>query len=233
MKKLIAFLTVAAIFLCVTISVFAQKKSPSTLLNVVIDDSVSGSYGVQSDDTDKTDTTTRPYKNGTESVQAVFDSNGHFVFNSGTRLISFLYTQPYPYDVNKILATDTQLGVKARTFPINTIDYVPMQNMTIGTSQCLGLGWELPEGDVEGTKREIGYHYFRGDKTQTAYIVVTYDGNAWTIESVDRKGCGSTGDPYVNDAARVRDTKTVKGKITDYDIYGLYLMPFKLVLTRQ
>ncbi|MDQ4122911.1 MAG: hypothetical protein M3209_15855 [Acidobacteriota bacterium] len=232
MNKLTYFLVATLICVGFTTNAFAQRTT-TLYLNVTIDDSVSAASGVQSDDPDKSDNVTTPYQNGVNSVQAAFNSYGHFVFNSGARSVSFIYSLPQD-ETNSALPADTQSGVKARTFPINSTGYIPMQKMAAGTSQCLGLGWELAAGDIAGSKREIGYHYFRGDLTNTAYVTVTrsQDGSFWTMEPANRATCGGNNDVSFDNIARVRDVKTVKNKTTDYD-YGRYFMPFKLVLSAR
>lgn len=232
MKKLTTIVATLAICFGITVNTFAQSSAP-LYLNVTIDDSVSATAGIQSDDPDKTDNTPVPYQNGTNSVTAVFNDYGHFVFNSGAnRKVNFIYSIPLDA-TNSVLETDSQYGVKARTAPINSTNYVHLQNMDVGTSQCLGLGWELTTGDVTGSKREIGYHYFRGVLTNTAYVTVTrLDLITWTMEPLNRARCGGNDDVTYDNAARVRDVKTAKGKTTDYQ-YGRYYMPFKLTLTKQ
>ena len=212
----------ATILVCLSLTIFTWgQKNTSVNLKVTIDNSVSAAAGVQSDG--------NPYQNGLDSVQAVFNSYGHFVFNSGTRPVSFLYS--IPLDGNFILPTDSKIGVKSRTFPINSAAYTRLQDMTDGQSQCLGLLWEINLGN--NTTRGVTYQYGGGFQTNTAYVVVTYSAAtfSWTMDSVESPiNCG--GNNTNNNAARVRDTQTIRNKSTITD-NGRYYMPFKLTLSKQ
>ncbi len=221
MKKLISIFILTAIFFAITITAFAQNPTGRVGLNVTIDNTVSVGYGVQSDGA--------PYQHEINSVTAFFGTYGHFVFNSGTtRPITFVYS--FQLDGQSVLDTQSTTLVKARTFPINSTGYTRMQDMTPGQSQCLGLTWE-PINIGTNTTRGVSYHYGGGDLSNTAYVVVTYSNNVWTMQSVESPiNCG--GNNQFDNAARVRDSTTIKNKTTTVD-RGRYYMPFKLIITRQ
>lgn len=236
MKKLTTILAALAICFAITISTSAQK---TTLIpvDVVIDNTVSTSSGVQPDGSNP-DGTPIPYRHAVNSVQA--NVNDWFVFNSGTREVKFIYgiRLDLPINPNQLsLEPDAQSGTTVKTFPIDSNTFIPMRSMAIGTSQCMGLGWGGVAGDVAGSSRSIGYHFARGDLSNTAYVTVSRlaDNNGkkvWTLESVNQANCGGNSDTTNDHAARVFDSKTVKGKTTDYH-YGRYYMPFKLTLTQR
>lgn len=222
MKKLHQIL--AALILCfaTAFSLSAQRRVQTMNLDMAIDDMTSG---VRSDGSG-------PYQNGTASVLAAFGSNGYFAFNSGTRQVNFIYSTPSDgqepplllmYDLDKT-------GVTARTFPINTTTFVPIQSMQANTSQCLGMTWEYSPGT--NLTRNVSYHYGTGDQSQTAYVTVSYNGTAWTIEPVNQANCGN-GEVLFNNQAKVRTTTKVKNKVTNVAENGRYLMPFRLSLTAQ
>jgi hypothetical protein len=239
MKKLTTILAALAICFAITINAFAQRTTPIPV-NVVIDDTVSTNSGVQSDGSLNPDGTPIPYRHAVNSVQA--NVNDWFVFNSGTRQVKFIYGIPLDldnpnYPLAAYLEPDAQSGTTVKTFPIDSNTFIPMRSMAINTSQCMGLGWGGVSGDVASSSRSIGYHFARGDLSNTAYVTVTRldDNNGkkvWTLESVNRANCGGNNDITYDHAARVFDSKTVKNKTTDYH-YGRYYMPFKLTLTAQ
>src|SRR5689334_10166299 len=84
MKNIIAII---ALITFATAAVAAQKPGtvPTVNLNVAIDDSVSQTAGIRSDNGGT-------YVNGTAGVKAAFGSNGYLVFNSGTRQVTALYS---------------------------------------------------------------------------------------------------------------------------------------------
>ena len=220
MKKLHQIL--AALILCfaTAISLSAQRRVSTMNLNMTIENTASPIAGVRSD-------ADGAYKNGTASVTAGFGSNGYFVFNSGTRKVSFIYSMRL--DVQTPLLPDDIdiLGVTARTFPINTTGFVPIQSMGEGTSQCLGMTWEYSPGT--NLTRNVSYHYGTGDQSQTAYVTVSYNGATWTIEPVGQVNCGNA----YNNEAKVKTTTKVKNKVTNVAENGRYFMPFRLSLTTQ
>jgi hypothetical protein len=207
-------------------------SAPPVYLNVLIEelfDSTTGAaIGI------RPDVTGRLYQNGLESVSASFNQYGHFVFLSGSRSITFDYSSRLLQGLGDGTATvtgsETWSDVSTRSYNTGT-PYTLLQSMYVGQSQCIGVGWHMKLGDAAETTRSVGFRYGRGTLENTAYVVISHtDQNTWVMEPTPQGVCN--GDATYDSSARVRDSKTVKGKTVDTD-YGRYRMPFRLILTRQ
>ncbi|HEX7295988.1 MAG TPA: hypothetical protein VF251_09575, partial [Pyrinomonadaceae bacterium] len=129
------------------------------------------------------------YSSGVDSVNAAFGTHGHLAFFSGNRSVRFLYSTSLGDSLtNKTLPSSEQpTEVRARTF--NTTDpYTNLQDMLIGQQQCLGLGWFI--GEFTNSVHSVGFHYGRGNLSNTSFVVVTRnDQDTWTMEPGPQSMC--------------------------------------------
>ena len=221
MKKITVIFAALAICLCFSIGISAQKRASTVNLNVTIDDLVSQGAGIRSDGQGA-------YFNGQNSVQAQLTEYGWFNFVSGTRIVNAVYSTPVEIGATLPTTFDSKTNVNIKTF----VTSLKFQDMTIGQSQCVGMGVNISFNDAAQTVRTIGYRGGRGVITNTAWVKVTHsDNNTWILEPTPQTDCG-VADNSNDSIARIRDAKTKGKTVADTD-YGRYYMPFRLTLTRQ
>jgi hypothetical protein len=177
------------------------------------------------------------YIDGVDGVVASFGKYGgyltiNFQDNGGTaRTVSFDYSAPTPTATQAVPLLPI---VAPKVISFKAFDpYTNLQDMTLGQSQWIGVGWSFNSGS--STSRNHGFQYGQ-QAGQTAYAVITCveadgTGNCTTWE-LEPKEFLPNNPPERQDVAKVRDTTTVRGKSTVTD-YGHYYLPFKLTLMRK
>ncbi|RPI26876.1 MAG: hypothetical protein EHM61_10380 [Acidobacteria bacterium] len=174
------------------------------------------------------------YEDGVDGVEACLDSNGNMVLNlagTRTRTVFFDLSQPYlPSGPNNLPAAGLQERVWMGSAMLDPNNKAPLQNMLIGSSQCMRLIWHFTLNDKKRTQWRIGYRRAElVEVEQSGHVVVTrVDEDTWVLESATPSLPGCQGNPNV---AKITDTPTVgKTLITDH---GYYVVPFRLVATRR
>jgi hypothetical protein len=215
MNNIIKILGAVMIAFILSIPVAAQRDKgvPAVNLSVTIDDSVSATAGIRSDDAGA-------YTHGVSGVQATFLSTGVLSFKTGTRQLTALYSTPIE-PLAALPASDTQSNSTMLTF-VKSGFY--LQTMAVKETRCEGLVVGIPIST--DYTRYIGYRAGRGDLRELAYVLVSHpDENTWIMDSQD-SGCSEYGN-----IARINDAKN-KGKANDI-FHGRYFMPLRMTLTRQ
>jgi hypothetical protein len=218
-NKIFKVLVLITFCLSLSIGILAQKNKgvASVNLNVSIDDFVSQNlFGIGSDGIGS-------YVHGESLVEAQFLSSGVLSFKSGNRSVNAYYSNSLgdSQTTQTLPPADSNSNVKFITFVGSKF----LQTMAVNESRCEGLVVSFPLGDYT---RQIGYRAGRGVLTNTGYVRVTHpDVNTWIMESDSGGNCSGN-----ENIARIRTAKT-SGK-TEPDIdYGIYNMPFRLILTRK
>ena len=168
------------------------------------------------------------YENGIDGVTANLDPYGNVIINFNAtqspivRKLSFDYSDQLsgaaftpPAALNSYLSTQTH--------PSGLI-----QNMTVGTEQCITSNITFTDDDTHQTLYRT--HYRRAlntfDVSQTSYLVVTrIDANTWELEP-KAAACNA------NAPVAKLFSYATHGHSNTTD-HGLYSMPFKMTLVRQ
>jgi hypothetical protein len=212
------FSTLALLILTAAAVSAQRNQGPAAVnLNVVIDDSVSNSHaGFGSDGAGA-------YAHGSQGVIAQFLSTGVLEFKTGNRTAAMHYGAPLE-PVGNVLAGPT-IGPSRFITIVRSGLY--LQTMDIGSTRCERLVGSQPISSDRD--RYVGYRAGHGTLTDLAHVLVTrVDANTWTMDSNTGGQCNSAENDNV---ARINDSKT-KGK-ADTIFHGRYIMPLRLVLTRQ
>jgi len=191
------------------ISEEAMAKSPTAgnttiNLSVVVDDL----EGIHSDEQGV-------YINGTDRVQAqILSSDGNFFMNTNNNSAKLpLRTMYFPFDCPEINLNDPI----NRNYSLRTNAETPLQNMDAnGGTQVVGFRvWAFQQQGAISWKLlfRMGIEDYTG--SLTSYANVTRNGDTWTIEAAD---------PNAN--ARLADGNSPATP------FGLYVVPFKLTLTK-
>ena len=176
------------------------------------------------------------YIDGVDGVAASFNKYGYLTINfqddgGSARTVSFDYSAPTP---TTIQAVPSMPIVSPKVISFKVFDpYTNLQDMTLGQSQWIGVGWSFNNGG--SASRNHGFQYGQ-QAGQTAYAVITCvetDGTGkCTTWELEPKEFLPNNPLERQDVAKVRDTTTVRGKATVTD-YGHYYLPFKLTLVRK
>jgi hypothetical protein len=226
MKKITLLFAAVAVCFGLTLNTFAQKKSsvPPVYLNVTIEDFVTAEGEPIGIGSDKPNGGNGYYVHGLDGVTAEFNSNGYLNFKSGNRLVNAYYTSPLGDSPtgSTLPAKDTATNVQILTF----VNDLYLQTMGIGEVRCQGFGVNVP---LPNYRRTVGYRAGRGTITNTAWVMITHpDDRTWIMTPTSGGVC----QPNSDDIARIRDEKLSGKPVPDID-YGRFLMPFRLILTRQ
>lgn len=179
------------------------------------------------------------YYDGADGVAASLDQHGNLIIDFQTtstplRRVDFDYSTPFipngPEPPSGLQA-DSYLATLKRN---EDSAYVALQNMAVGTAQCVRLGWTFDSQD--GTtqwRNSFQRNLSPFDISQTSYGIVTRtDADTWEVEP---KGSSCSNPPSSSSSlatvARVSHSST-RGKSVHTDD-GLYYMPFKLTLRRR
>ncbi len=198
------------------------------------------------------------YENGTKGISAFFNSDGELIFRidpkTSTRRVWFDYSSPYDgIDVQPPTTPNSPLsGFYADSTSLLTTvavrrdgTYVPLQSLRVNpllgpTTECVQLQW----GYTDAAKTFWSHNFHRPqsatssiDVSQTSYGVVTCtaadaNGNCvmWEVEpKADNASLQCESNGSVPGLARLID-RPVRSERNNS---GLYLMPFKLTLTRK
>jgi hypothetical protein len=199
------------------------KKAPSSDIPVSISFRDAGTDMVTSDSVGS-------YVNGVAGVSAVINGIGNLIVDSNTasgtavRTFKFNFSSPTADNTSPISPNSLQ-PLDGATIATRIIG-IPMQNMVIGTYQCVELAFGFREGTLQYTLAFITARAYPGDEvTGTSYALVTRtSADTWEVEPV--APCLDV--PTVGKL----HTSTTRGKTT-YTSYGKYYLPFKLTVTRQ
>jgi hypothetical protein len=184
------------------------------------------------------------YTHGSQGVSAVIDQYGYLNINFQTtdtpvRQVYFDYSVPFlppldPAAAHTPPAPGLQPKAHLTTLPVGDGNYTPIQNMLLGGSQCVKLGFTFTWADKKKTQWRNNFHRsdtFPEQYAKTSYGVVTCVAadalgkcTSWTLEP---KGDCSGYDSI----AELIDTPTV-GPFNFTD-NGLFYLPFKLALVRR
>ena len=163
------------------------------------------------------------YVNGSQSVSAAFDQYGNFIFSCGKgghgnntyliRWMNFNFSQPIQVFINPPINGNDK-GLAITTISVSAFTFIPLQNLAVGQSECVGL--------TTGGDSAWVANFHRGAEdvpgSPSAYAVFTrISSTQWTVTPV-----GSCS-PNSNVCA-LRNGPSV--------LYGYYNMPFSFTLTK-
>jgi hypothetical protein len=163
------------------------------------------------------------YVNGSRTVSANFDGYGNFIFATGAtsnkpgsplvRWLSVNLDDPIViYKTPPVSGANNQAGGLS-TGQVEGVSFTPMQSMTVGQTQCIGL-------TLGGGYWVVNFHRPPEDisTSQAAYVVVTrINDTQWTMQPVGE--CS----PNSNVGALRYGTA---------NLYGYYNLPFLFTLTK-
>ena len=161
---------------------------------------------------------------GPQSVSAKFDQYGNFIFNCGLggqgnntymiRWFNFNFSQPIQIFITPPVS-NSERGRGITTGPVAAYTFIPLQNLSVGQSECVGL-----TTGISGNPWTVNFHRAAEDvsSSPTAYAVFTrINATQWTVTPV-----GSCS-PNSNVCALRNGPGT---------LYGYYNMPFSFTLTK-
>jgi len=197
----------------------AKASKPNTLQEVSLNVTVRGDVG------DKiTSDGGGSYTTGSQSVSAVFDQYGNFIFGCGlgghgnnTYLIRWLninFDSPVQVFINPPITGNDKV-TSITTIAVAAFTFIPLQNLAVGQSECVGLTGGSAAGWV------MNFHRATEDvsSSPSSYAVFTrINSTQWTVMPV-----GSCS-PNSNVCALRNGPGT---------LYGYYNMPFAFTLTKQ
>lgn len=163
------------------------------------------------------------YVTGSQNVSAQFDQYGNFIFNCGlgghgnntymVRWLNINFSSPVQVFINPpITGNDKVTGIT--TISVAAFTFIPLQNLAVGQSECVGL--------TGGSGADWVMNFHRGaedvSSSPSAYAVFTrINSTQWTVTPA-----GSCS-PNSNVCA-LRNGPGV--------LYGYYNMPFSFTLTK-
>ncbi len=164
------------------------------------------------------------YVNGSQKVSASFDQYGNFIFNCGLgghgnntymiRWFNFNFSQPIQIFITPPVSS-SERGLGITTGSVAGYTFIPLQNLTVGQSECVGL-----TTGISGNPWTVNFHRATEDvsSSPSAYAVVTRTSlTQWTVTPA-----GSCS-PNSNVCALRNGPGT---------LYGYYNMPFSFTLTK-
>ena len=164
------------------------------------------------------------YVTGLQNVSAKFDAYGNFIFSCGlggrgnnTYLVRWLninFSQPFGVITNPPPITGNDKVTAITTIPAVGLAFTPLQSMTIGQSQCVGL--------TGGSGANWVMNFHRGTEdvssSPSAYAVFTKISSVqWTVTPAGTCSANSN-------VCALRNGPDV--------LYGYYTMPFSFTLTK-
>jgi hypothetical protein len=169
------------------------------------------------------------YVDGIDGVSASFTKYGwlsiSFQESASLRTVNFDYSltgNPIPPPVLPIYSPKVTSGVDPNTI---------LQNMLIGTTHCIPLGWSYTDGS--NITRNHGFQ-FGPHVTGSSYAIINCAASdntgqciRWVVEPKVDGTCNANAS-----VAGINDRIVTRGKATDYD-RGRFTMPFKLTLLRK
>ncbi len=245
MKRVTLFttLTLTICFGLTAVGVLADKPGtiPAVYLKAVIQptDSSGSTCQILSDGGGQ-------YIHGQEGILASFDNSGNLIIDFQTgktvqRTVTFDYSSSYagfdsaPPSTPHTPVSGTYPRAYLSTIPqSNDGSYIPLQNLSVGASECVQLSCMYILDDAKKTQWRHNFHRTSSsdglDVVETSYAVVTrIDANTWEVEPSASAPCNSSvPSPSL---ARLKDTPTVGPLRLNND--GLYSLRFKLTLIRK
>jgi hypothetical protein len=198
----------------------------SLSVQIVDVDANAAPYGLQSDGIGL-------YTDGQDDVQAVIDSRGVFVFDTGraypaTRTMIARYTRPLPGYAAASLLVDPYATYQWRQHDVIT---VPMQELVPGQSMCKGAGV-----NADDPNEHYATLFHAGEEaTSTSptglWLITRIDPYTWTIETSATCRGYNVADGDIVNLRRQTAVQTRKGLTYTWGTVGYYHVPFKLILT--
>ena len=163
------------------------------------------------------------YVTGSQNVSATFDQSGNFIFNCGlgghgnnTYMIRWLninFSQPIQVYINPPITGNDRVNA-ITTISVAAFTFIPLQNLAVGQSECVGLT------GGSGAEWVMNFHRTAEDVagSPSAYAVFTrINSTQWTVTpagscSPNSNVCAFRNGPGV--------------------LYGYYNMPFSFTLTK-
>jgi hypothetical protein len=164
------------------------------------------------------------YVSGSQSVSAIFDQYGNFIFSCGTsghgpsatlvRWLNINFDSPIQIFINPPITGNDKVTA-ITTIVVAAFTFIPLQNLVVGQSECVGLT------GGSGAEWVMNFHRNAEDvsSSPSSYAVFTrINSTQWTVTPV-----GSCS-PNSNVCALRNGPGT---------LYGYYNMPFAFTLTAQ
>ena len=195
-----------------------QKGKPNTLQEVLLKLTVDNAS-----ESNITSDLGGDYVNGSQAVGAKFDQYGNFIFSCGTsgrgpnatliRWLNINFNSPVEVFINPPITGNDKVTA-ITTISVAAYTFIPLQNLAIGQSECVGLT------GGSGAEWVMNFHRTAEDVpgSPSAYAVFTrINSTQWTVTPVGP--CS----PNSNVCA-LRNGPGV--------LYGYYNMPFSFTLTK-
>lgn len=179
------------------------------------------------------------YVHGEENVKAVLDQYGNLIFDTNNSRSSAVRSVVHDFSARygtEGTADGAPEPDRTRNIHFATVKSqltsgkVHIQEMAVGSTQCVGLGNGYAQKANPKLKGKASFHKATEDSqtSPSAYAVVRRgDADTWTMSPGNGSTCSN--DPYpaqTDDVAGVRnDDLTV--------LYGYYHLPFVFTLTRK
>jgi len=226
MKKYLSVALSLLLFACLFVNTAAsgQKFVPAVPLRVTIEatDSTATACRICNDGLGE-------YVDGVDGVTASLTKNGYLSIGFQSR--ATLRTVNFDYFFPGNPSPPPVLPVVAPYVTSQVYQDFNLQDMVLGATRCIGLGWGYTNGD--NITRNHGFQ-FGPHVGGSSYAIATCTAAAsngqctqWTVEPRQDGVCNTN--PSV---AGVNDRIAARGKATDND-RGLYKMPFKLTINRK
>ena len=169
------------------------------------------------------------YVDGVDGVSASLTKNGYLSIAFQNR--STLRTVNFDYSFPGNPAAPPVLPVVAPYVTSQVYQDFNLQDMALGATRCIGLGWGYTNGDNITRNHDFQFGPHAGG---SSYAIATCTAantggqcTRWTVEPKQDGVCNAN--PSV---AGINDRISARGKATDND-RGLFKMPFKLTLVRK
>ncbi|HEX4947508.1 MAG TPA: hypothetical protein VFZ34_12635 [Blastocatellia bacterium] len=248
-KTTLLLITLALGFSLVAIAALAQKPKTYPTVPLIVSFRDAGSTDCNTIEDPRCADRIRSdglgaYTHGVQGVSATIDQYGYLNLNFQTsdsplRQVYFDYSVRFPSASNPEPpltppAPGLQPKAQLTTLPLGEGNYTPIQNMALGSSQCVKTGIAFTWADKKKTQWRSNFRRsdtFTAQTAQTSYGVVTCEGVdstgkciSWTLEP--KSNCSG-----YDSIGELLHTPTV-GPFNFTD-YGLYYLPFKLTLTKK
>lgn len=184
-----------------------------------------------------------PYVDGLEGVAASFDKSGNLQItfqNSKTqiRLVYFDYGNPNTGDPSQVFMlpppgahvppypTGFQNMAHVVTDPTGNAPFTPLQDMSVGTVQCVGLAFTFQLNGKGWRNNFRKANNFPNTPLASYGVVTRLDTNTWEVEP--KASSCNQGTATVSELNDI--PLSGPGNLTNN---GMYYMPFKLTLVRK
>lgn len=169
------------------------------------------------------------YTNGSQNVKVVFDQNGNLLFNSRAsknqnvamqRWLNVNFDSPTASNTSPPLSGTERSAYLTSGSTTANAPFIPLQNMTVGTTQCIGLSGGLLNYDLTA----LNFHRNTEDNntSETAHVYITRNSTTEWIMTSQRPVTG-----FCSDGSNVGAFVTNSGTLSFY-----YNLPFSIKLTK-